>query len=54
MLWKAVKDILDIAGYDVATIEHELVPNRMNMATKQSLPAPWSGYVDLQKGGELV
>ena len=25
MLWKAVKDILEIAGYDIATIEQELI-----------------------------
>jgi hypothetical protein len=54
MLWKAVKDILQIAGYDIATIERELVLNDSNMATKQSLQVVWSGYANLQKGGELV
>ena len=27
MLWKAVKDILEIAGYDIAAIEQELISN---------------------------
>ncbi len=27
MLWKAVKDILEIAGYDIAQIEQELIFN---------------------------
>jgi hypothetical protein len=27
MLWKAVKDILEIAGYDIASIEQELILN---------------------------
>ncbi len=49
MLWKTVKDILQIAGYDIATIEHELVPNDMNMATKQSLHGAWLGKANLQK-----
>jgi len=37
-LWKAVKNILEIAGYDISTIENELVLNDMkkNMATNQS------------------
>jgi hypothetical protein len=52
MLWKTVKDILDIAGYDIATVEHELILNNRNMTTKQSLPVAWSGYANLQQGGE--
>jgi DNA polymerase elongation subunit (family B) len=52
MLWKMVKDILDIAGHDIATIEYELVVDDMNMTTKQSLPVAWSGYANLQRGGE--
>jgi hypothetical protein len=38
MLWKAVKNILEIAGYDISMIENELVLNDMkkNMATNQS------------------
>ena len=35
MLWKAVKDILEIAGYDIATIEQELIC--ANMTAQQSL-----------------
>jgi hypothetical protein len=35
MLWKAVKDILEIAGYDIATIEDELI--YANMTAQQSL-----------------
>ena len=54
MLWKGVKDVLEIVGYDVATIEHELVLNDINMATKQSLPVAWSGYTNLQQGGESL
>ena len=44
MLWKTVKDILEITGYDVATIEQELILNNKNMATKQSLQVAWSDY----------
>ena len=49
MLWKAVRDISDIAGYDMVAMEHELVLNSRNMATKQSLPVAWSGYANLSK-----
>jgi DNA polymerase elongation subunit (family B) len=28
MLWKAVKDVLEIAGYDIAVIEQKLISNR--------------------------
>jgi hypothetical protein len=41
MLWKATKDILEIAGYDIASIEHELIIINKNMATKQSLRVAW-------------
>ncbi len=51
MLWKAVKDILEIAGYDTAALEHELVYT--NMTTQQSLPVAWSGYANLHTGGEI-
>lgn len=55
MLWKAVKDILEIAGYDTSTIEHGLILNDMKgMATKQSLHVAWPGYSDLQQGGESI
>ncbi len=27
MLWKAVKDILEIAGYDIAALEQDLILN---------------------------
>ena len=30
MLWKAVKDILEIAGYDIAAVEQELILNNCN------------------------
>jgi DNA polymerase elongation subunit (family B) len=33
MLWKTVKDVLDIAGYDVRAIEQELIFNDKNMTT---------------------
>jgi DNA polymerase elongation subunit (family B) len=42
VLWKTVKDILQITGYDVVATEHELILNERNMATKQSLPGAWS------------
>jgi len=56
MLWKTVKDILQIAGYDIAAIERELglIEMKKNVATKQSLPVAWPGYADLQQGGDLV
>jgi len=54
MLWKTVKDLLDIAGYDIKTIEHELMLNDMNMATKQSLQVAWPGYANLQQGGDSI
>ena len=54
MLWKAVKDILEIAAYDIATIEHELVLNDNNMATQQSLQVAWPGKANLQTGGDLI
>ncbi|HEX6281376.1 MAG TPA: DNA polymerase domain-containing protein [Nitrososphaera sp.] len=54
MLWKTVRDILEISGYDTSTIEHELVLNDIDMATKQSLHVAWLGYSDLQQGGESV
>jgi DNA polymerase elongation subunit (family B) len=49
MLWKAVKDILEIAGHDVVTIEKELILS--NMTTRQNLPVVWSGNANLL-GGE--
>jgi DNA polymerase I len=56
MLWKTVKDILEVSGYDIAAIERELILNDMDMdmTTKQSLPVAWPGYADLQQGGESV
>ena len=30
MLWKAVKDVLEIVGYDISTIERELILNNKN------------------------
>jgi hypothetical protein len=51
MLWKAVKDILKIAGYDIATIEQELICK--NMTTQQSLQVACLGKANLQTGGEI-
>ncbi len=51
MLWKAVKDILEIAGHDIATIEQDLIC--INMTTQQSLQVAWSGKANLQTGGEI-
>jgi hypothetical protein len=47
MLWKVVKDILEIAGYDVVTIEKELFLS--NMTTRQNLPVVWSGNSNCQE-----
>lgn len=58
MLWKTVKDILEIAGYDITTLENELILKDSNMATMQSLRVAWPGDANLQqrkkKGGDLV
>jgi hypothetical protein len=48
MLWKAVKDILEIAEYDIATTEDLFLSN---MTTRQNLPVVWSGNTNLP-GGE--
>jgi DNA polymerase elongation subunit (family B) len=48
MLWKVIKDILEIAGYDVATTEELFLSN---MTTRQNLPVVWSGNANLL-GGE--
>jgi DNA polymerase, archaea type len=53
MLWKAVKDILEIAGYDIASIEQELILNIHDHTAKPPRMA-WSGTANLQQGGELV
>ena len=47
MLWKAVKNILEIARYDVVTIEKQLFLS--NMATRQNLPVVWSGNSNCQE-----
>jgi hypothetical protein len=49
MLWKVVKDILEITGYNIATIEKELFLS--NMTTRQNLPVVWLGKTNLL-GGE--
>ena len=56
MLWKAVKDILQIVGFDIAAIERDLGLNEMkkHRVTKQSLPVAWPGYANLQQGSESV
>jgi DNA polymerase elongation subunit (family B) len=53
MLWKAVKDILEIAGYDIASMEQELILNIHDHTAKPPRMA-WSGTANLQQGGELV
>jgi DNA polymerase I len=53
MLWKAVKNILEITGRNIVELEQELFLTK-NMATKQSLQVAWSGNANLQQGGELM
>jgi DNA polymerase elongation subunit (family B) len=50
MLWKAVKDILEISGYDIASIEQELILN-MHDHTARPPSSAWSGNANLL-GGE--
>jgi len=50
MLWKTIKDILQITGYDVATIEQELILNEKNMVTKQSLLGVWPDKLSSNNG----
>jgi hypothetical protein len=44
MLWKAVKDILEIAGYDVAAVEQELILN----CKDDHMAKPPSGVVGMR------
>ena len=57
MLWKAVKDILEIAGYDIATLEQELILDNED-GHKAGPPSGVAGYTSssLQSkvAGELV
>jgi hypothetical protein len=46
MLWKVIKDILKIAGYDIVTIEHLFMSN---MTTRQNLPVVWSVNANCQE-----
>jgi hypothetical protein len=52
MLWKAVKDVLEIADHNIGAIEQELFLSRTNMTTKQGLQVVWSGNANLRTGGE--
>jgi hypothetical protein len=44
MLWKAVRDILEIAGYDVAAVEQELILN----CKDDHMAKPPSGVVGMR------
>ena len=43
MLWKAVKDILEIAGYDIAAIEQELILTSKD--GHMAKPPTWRGWI---------
>jgi hypothetical protein len=54
MLWKVIKDILEVAGYDLETIERELIFNNSTEEyghTARPPRAAWSGNANLL-GGE--
>ena len=44
MVWKAVKDILEIAGYNIASIEQELILNSKD-DHKAKPPSGVAGYM---------
>jgi hypothetical protein len=48
MLWKAVKDILQIAGYDVSALERELFSYNNEDGHKAEPPSGMAGYVSQQ------
>jgi hypothetical protein len=50
-LLKTVKDLLEIAGYNTATIEELFLSN---MTTRQSLLAAWLGNANLPRTKEDV
>jgi hypothetical protein len=57
MLWKTVKNILEISGYDIQTIERELVFNNSSEEYGHTAKPPrtaWLGYANLQQGGDFV
>jgi hypothetical protein len=45
MLWKAVTDILQIAGYDVAALEQELILHSNKDGHKAEPPSGMAGYL---------
>jgi hypothetical protein len=46
MLWKAVTDILQIAGYDVAALEQELISHSNKDGHKAEPPTGMAGYAN--------
>jgi DNA polymerase elongation subunit (family B) len=50
MLWKTIKDVLEITGYDIETIEQELILNTHDHTARPPRTA-WSGNANLL-GGE--
>ena len=55
MLWKAVEDILQIAGYDIVTLEQELVlDNNNENGHKAEPPSGMAGYANQQQIESLI
>jgi hypothetical protein len=48
-----IMNILQIAGYDITTIQHGLIIEK-NMVIMQSLHVAWPGYANLPQGGESI
>ncbi|MGC2570591.1 MAG: DNA polymerase domain-containing protein, partial [Candidatus Nitrosopolaris sp.] len=55
MLWKAIKDVLEIAGYDIARLERELFDNTIShMAMPSRGVAGITSYTSLVSGANQV
>ncbi len=53
MLWKAVKDILEIAGYNIASIEQELILDSKDGRTAGP-PSGAAGYTSSIQQSKVV
>jgi hypothetical protein len=53
MLWKAVKDILEIAGYNIASIEQELIVGSKDGRTAEP-PRGAAGYTSSIQQSKVV
>lgn len=54
MLWKTIRDILQIAGYDVATIEQELILYDNKDGRKAEPPSGMAGYASSIRQSEVA